>query len=378
MAKNKLKLGTINISDPKNDTVVIDIEGVIGIPEWWQFDNPEEKTSTHDKFSAQVSKIANLKVKNLEVNIRSLGGYVDDALLIHAAICGLKDTKVTTICYGYTASAATLIAQAGKTRKITSNSLYLTHRCIMLALGNANDMREALSSSEATDEVIAGLYADRSGEPIETFKELINRNNGNGEWLTPNKVLELKLADEVIKLTSSVNLDVDLLAEFKYPEIPEDLLLSTNFDVKEENLLNRLLDESRKIFQPINTNSKSKPTMKKEWKSVNQVLKVEGLEEKEGSVNLTSEQVQALDGEITDLGAKLETATNDKTKAENDVKEKDQRIKDLEAEVETLKKTPGANSNPVKKETDEPSEEGEDDFSNTIKNSRDLFGKLPD
>ena len=66
------------------------------------------------------------------VDIRSTGGDVNDALLIHDALCSL-DAHITTRCYGYTASAATIIAQAASPgcREISANALYLIHTCLL-------------------------------------------------------------------------------------------------------------------------------------------------------------------------------------------------------------------------------------------------------
>ena len=103
-------LGEIKITN-KAAEVIIDIEGIIGIPEWWQFDNPDERVATYDKFKKSVGELKDIKSPATTVNIRSLGGSVNDALLIHDTLSGLKAT-VTTNCYGYVASAATIIAQA--------------------------------------------------------------------------------------------------------------------------------------------------------------------------------------------------------------------------------------------------------------------------
>ena len=46
-------LGEIKITN-KAAEVIIDIEGIIGIPEWWQFDNPDERVATYDKFKKSV------------------------------------------------------------------------------------------------------------------------------------------------------------------------------------------------------------------------------------------------------------------------------------------------------------------------------------
>ena len=106
----------------------IDIEGVIGIPEGEQFADSTPSIATYERFREKVEKIREIKANEVVVNIRSTGGDVNDALLIYEALVGL-DAKITTRCYGYTASAATIIAQAASNgcREIASSALYLIH-----------------------------------------------------------------------------------------------------------------------------------------------------------------------------------------------------------------------------------------------------------
>ena len=93
----------------------IDIEGTIGVPEEWQFEEPDARVATYERFRDTLRRIAEIEAPEVVVNIRSTGGDVNDALLIHDALRQLP-ARVTTRCYGYTASAATIIAQAPKMR----------------------------------------------------------------------------------------------------------------------------------------------------------------------------------------------------------------------------------------------------------------------
>ena len=58
----------------------IDIEGTIGVPEEWQFDRPEARVATYEKFRDAVRRIAEIDASEVVVNIRSTGGDVNDAL----------------------------------------------------------------------------------------------------------------------------------------------------------------------------------------------------------------------------------------------------------------------------------------------------------
>ena len=176
----------------------IEIEGTIGVPEEWQFDQPEARVATYEKFRDTVRRIAGIDAPQIVVDIRSTGGDVNDALLIHDALCSL-DAHITTRCYGYTASAATIIAQAASPgcREISANALYLIHTAICAAEGNAAERAGKLDLLRQTDTRIAAVYAARSGRPAGEFEALMAENTGNGRWLSPEEAVAAGLADTV-------------------------------------------------------------------------------------------------------------------------------------------------------------------------------------
>lgn len=176
----------------------IDIEGTIGVPEEWQFDRPEARVATYEKFRDAVRRIAEIDASEVVVNIRSTGGDVNDALLIHDALTALG-AHITTRCYGYTASAATIIAQAASPgcREISANALYLIHTAVCATEGNAAELNGKLDLLRQTDARIAAVYAARSGRPAAEFETLMAENNGNGRWLSPEEAVAAGLADTV-------------------------------------------------------------------------------------------------------------------------------------------------------------------------------------
>ncbi|WP_148468278.1 Clp protease ClpP [Alistipes sp.] len=188
---------TIRITD-RAEKCLIEIEGTIGVPEAWQFEEPEARVATYETFRETLRRIAAVEAREIEVEIRSTGGDVNDALLIHDALRSLGG-RVTTRCHGYTASAATLIAQAASEgcREIAPSALYLIHRAACATEGNAAELAATVDLLRRTDERIAAVYADRSGRPAADFERLMGENNGAGRWLSPAEAVAAGLADRI-------------------------------------------------------------------------------------------------------------------------------------------------------------------------------------
>ena len=181
------------------DVCYIDIEGNIGVPEEWQFDDPGARVATYERFRAAAARIAALEAAEVLVSIRSTGGDVNDALLIYDALRTLPG-RITTRCYGYTASAATLIAQAASEgrREIAAGALYLIHNSECSVEGNVAELEARIGLLRKTDERLAEIYAVRSGRPAAEFAALMAENNGSGRWLSPEETVAAGLADRVI------------------------------------------------------------------------------------------------------------------------------------------------------------------------------------
>ncbi len=190
----------IRITNSRSGVTTIDIEGTIGVPEEWQFDEPAGRVATYEKFQRTLAAISRIRSARIVVNIRSTGGDVGDALLIYDALTA-SGAAITTRCRGYVASAATIIAQAATEgqREISSAALYLVHNSVATCEGNAGELRRSEALLAKTDERIAGIYAARSGRQAEVFAALMAENNGQGRWMSPSETIAEGLADRLIE-----------------------------------------------------------------------------------------------------------------------------------------------------------------------------------
>ena len=178
----------------RNDTCFVDIEGVIGVPEEWQFDQPSSRVATYEKFRDSLDRLREIDAPEIVVNIRSTGGDVNDALLIYEALSSL-DGHIVTRCYGYTASAATVIAQAASEgcREISAHALYLIHNSICTAEGNAEELATRIDLLRKTDARLAEVYAARSGRTPEEFTLLMAENTRAAYFMPQGETNTLKL-----------------------------------------------------------------------------------------------------------------------------------------------------------------------------------------
>lgn len=178
------------------DCSIIDIEGTIGVDEAWQFENPESRVATYERFKESVARIADIRNSEIRVNIRSTGGDVNDAILIYEALRA-TGAKIVTCCYGYTASAATIVAQAASEgcRLVAPSSLYLIHNSICATEGNAEELKVEVEMLQQTDRRLAEIYAARSGRSVEDIAMLMSENGGRGRWLSPEEAIAAGLVD---------------------------------------------------------------------------------------------------------------------------------------------------------------------------------------
>lgn len=183
-----------NLYNDASENVIIDIHGEIG-GSWWN------DGVTFDDVKDQLKDIAKSDKKIL-VRICSLGGSVNEALAIFELLHSMKE-RVTTECYGRCASAATLIAMAGDTRKMSRYALFLIHKCWSGVVGNENVLEEELEMQRATNSRMVAIYTDRTGAKQEDIEALMERNNGDGAWLTSDECLEYGFMTEEVKSTGT-------------------------------------------------------------------------------------------------------------------------------------------------------------------------------
>jgi len=184
-----MALHFINVSEQES---IIEVFGAIG--EVWD----GESKNNASGISEELARIESLKSKTITVKINSLGGDVSHALAIYDML-EEHDAEVTTQIIGLCASAATIIAAAGTTRKMSRNALFLIHQCSSwLGRANQTQLTAEIESQQSVNERILSIYAEKCGamhtKDIET---LFVANSGQGKWIEAGEALRLGFVTDI-------------------------------------------------------------------------------------------------------------------------------------------------------------------------------------
>jgi ATP-dependent Clp endopeptidase proteolytic subunit ClpP len=151
---------------------------------WWLGVNALDFAADLDKVTAPA----------IRVEINSPGGDVFDGIAIYNALRN-HPAHVTTRVDGIAASIASVIAQAGDRRIMQPSGQMMIHNAWGMTVGDNRDHDDMASILRQQDAVIAGIYAARSGQPIDRFRELMDSET----WLTAETAVAEGLADEIVE-----------------------------------------------------------------------------------------------------------------------------------------------------------------------------------
>lgn len=140
--------------------------------------------------------IAELTDENeeLKVIINSPGGDVQAGQEIYSILKGVKN-HVTVEVQSMAASAASMIAMAGDTVKMSPVALLMIHNASTCTSGDYREMQHTANVLQTVNTAIMQAYIAKTCKTAEELKDMMDRET----WLTANQCLEAGFADEIIK-----------------------------------------------------------------------------------------------------------------------------------------------------------------------------------
>ena len=158
----------------------------------------------------------------ITVWINSPGGDCVAAAQIYNMLMDYS-SDVTVVIDGIAASAASVIAMAGTTVKMTPVSLMMIHNPLTIAMGDSEEMRKAIQLLDEVKESIINAYEIKTSMSRTKLSHLMDAET----WMNAKKALELGFCDEILYQPEAVQ-----------PESPED-----SFTFSRRAVTNCLMDK---------------------------------------------------------------------------------------------------------------------------------------
>jgi ATP-dependent Clp protease protease subunit len=130
----------------------------------------------------------------ITVWINSPGGDVWAAAQIYNMLLSY-DGKVTVKIDGLAASAASVIAMAGDEVLVSPVSMLMIHNPSTMAMGNKDDLAQAISMLDSVKDSILNAYVKKTGLSKNKLSKLMDDET----WMDANKAVELGFADRVME-----------------------------------------------------------------------------------------------------------------------------------------------------------------------------------
>lgn len=152
-----------------------------------------------------VSDLAELDTDELDVHLNSPGGDIFDGLAIYQALRDHR-AQITVRIDGLAASIASVIMMAADKIVMAPKASVMIHDGWTMAVGNAGDLRKTADLLDKQSEIIASVYADRSGQPADFWRDRMRDET----WYNADEALAAGLVDEIEGRAKKVDESFDL------------------------------------------------------------------------------------------------------------------------------------------------------------------------
>ncbi|TKB53371.1 Clp protease ClpP [Ferrimonas aestuarii] len=161
------------------------------------------------------------KVTNITVRIHSGGGDVFEGMAIYNLL-KQHPANVTVYIDGLAASMASVIAMAGDTIIMPSNTMMMVHKPWGIQGGDAEDMRRYADLLDKVEGALISAYLDKTGIDETELQALLAEET----WLTGSEAVEKGFADQLVEpLQAAASLTSNRLQEFEnMPKAVQELM----------------------------------------------------------------------------------------------------------------------------------------------------------
>ena len=165
--------------------------------------------------------------EDIEVEINSGGGSVFAGSEIYTALKSYPG-NVTVKIVGLAASAASVVAMAGKKILMSPTAQMMIHNVSSCAAGDYREMEHTAEILKSANDTIANAYRLKTGKTQEELLKLMD----NETWMTAQKAKELGFIDEIM-----FENDSQLVASTDYSGmLPQEVINKIRNTIKSPNV----------------------------------------------------------------------------------------------------------------------------------------------
>jgi len=180
-----------NLKQISNSEVELRIDGDIVSDDWaWIYEWFGDPYTAPNQFRDELKKYDG---KNITVWINSNGGDVIAGCALYNALMEHKG-DITVKIDGIAASAASVVAMAGKTVLMSPASLIMGHNPWTSASGDVQELGKGIMALTACKEIIINAYEKKTKMSRADLSKMMD----NEFWLTPQEAIKMGFADGML------------------------------------------------------------------------------------------------------------------------------------------------------------------------------------
>lgn len=162
--------------------------------DWWTNEPLPGNYIALDDFLRDLDELGTKDT--ITVHINSVGGSLYAGLAIYNRLRALG-VNIITINDSLAASAASIIFQAGNTRKVNAGSNLMIHEAAGYLSGyyQVSDLKSAIKQLEAHNKTVIAAYVERTGKDADSIKSMLAKET----WMTGQEAIDAGFADEIIE-----------------------------------------------------------------------------------------------------------------------------------------------------------------------------------
>lgn len=133
----------------------------------------------------------------IHIVLESFGGDAASSFAIYDSIMNLRNIgiPVNVTAYGMALSGGAIILQAGATRRISRNCVFMIHEIVADIYGDTGQREDTEKCCQIFNNNLYRMLAERSGKTTAKIKKDLKRKM---KYMTAEEVVEYGFADEIV------------------------------------------------------------------------------------------------------------------------------------------------------------------------------------